>query len=47
MESINNISNLINRNVYMASVDLKDAFFSVPIHYDHQKYLKFIFGYLF
>ena len=31
----------------MASIDLKDAFFSVPIHYDHQKYLKFIFGNLF
>ena len=47
MESINNIVNLIKPNVYMASTDLKDAFFSVPIHYDHQKYLKFIFGNLF
>ena len=47
MESINNISNLINWNVYMASVDLKDAFFSVPIHNDLQKYLKFKFGSLF
>ena len=47
MDSINNVINLIKPNVYMASVDLKDAFFSVTIHYDHQKYLKFIFGYLF
>ena len=47
MESINNVINLIKPNVYMASIDLKDAFFSVPIHYDHQKYLKFIFGNLF
>ena len=31
----------------MASISLKDAFFSVPIHSDHQKYLKFIFGILF
>ena len=46
MESIN-VINLIKPNVYMASIDLKDAFFSVPIHYDHQKYLKFIFGNLF
>ena len=26
---------------FMASIDLKDAFYSVPIHKDHQKYLKF------
>ena len=25
----------------MASVDLKDAFFTVPIHESHQKYFKF------
>ena len=25
----------------MASVDLKDAHYSVPIHQEHQKYLKF------
>ena len=31
----------------MTCIDLKDAFFSVPIHNDHQKYLKFIFGNLF
>ena len=47
MESINNVIKLIKPNVYMASIDLKDAFFSVPIHNDHQKYLKFIFGNLF
>ena len=26
---------------FMASIDLKDAYYSVPIHKDHQKYLKF------
>ena len=31
----------------MASIDLKDAFFSVLTHNDHQRYLKFIFGNLF
>ena len=31
MESINNIINLIKPNVYMTSINLKDAFFSVPI----------------
>ena len=47
MESLFNVINLIRPNVYMASIDLKDAFFSVPIHNDHQKYLKFTFGDLF
>ena len=47
MESLFNVINLIRPNAYMASIDLKDAFFSVPIHNDHQKYLKFIFGDLF
>ena len=28
----------------MTSTDLKYAFFSVHIHNDHQKYLKFMFG---
>ena len=27
---------------YMASIDLHDAYFSIPIHEDHQKYLKFL-----
>ena len=44
MESINNVINLLQPNVYMASIDLKDAFYSVPIHKDHQKYLKLYFN---
>ena len=47
MESINNVLNIIRPNVYMASIDLKDAFFSVPVHSTHQKYLKFTFDDLF
>ena len=31
----------------MPSIDLKDAFFSVPIHSTHRKYLKFTFDDLF
>ena len=31
----------------MAYIDLKDAFFSVPIHSTHQKYLKSVFDALF
>lgn len=26
----------------MASIDIKDAFYSVPIHNDHKKYLRFM-----
>ena len=40
MESIHNVINVIRPNVFMASVDLKDAFFFVPIFKEHQKYLK-------
>ena len=43
MESINNILNIIRRSVYMTSIDLKNAFFSVPIHSTRPKYLKFTF----
>ena len=31
----------------MTAINLKDAFFSVPVHNDHQKCLKFMFGNLF
>ena len=47
VESINNVINLINPNVFIGPIDLKDAFFSVPLHNDHQIYLKSIFGNLF
>ena len=40
MESINNAFNIITLKAYMASIDLKGAFFSAPIHPTHQKYLK-------
>ena len=36
MESIHNVINMVKPGVWMASVDLKDAFYSVPIHCDHQ-----------
>ena len=43
LESITNVLNIIRLNVYLASNDLHDIFFSVPIHLTHQKYLKFTF----
>ena len=41
MESINQVIDIARLNVYMASIDLKDAFYSIPIHPEHRKYLKF------
>ena len=42
IKSINQVRDIIRPNVYMTSIDLKDAFYSIPIHPEHQKYLKFV-----
>ena len=47
MLSINNAFKIIGPYEYMAAIDLTDAFFSIPIHSTHQKYLKFTFCHLF
>ena len=44
MESLTNVLNMIKPGAFMASVDLKDAFYSVPIHPEHQKYFKFFWN---
>ncbi len=44
MEHFQNVLEIIKPGVWMASVDLKDAFYSIPIHESHQKYLKFNWG---
>ena len=41
MESLQSVLNIIRLNCWMASVDLKDAFYTVPILPDHQNFLKF------
>ena len=41
MDSIHTCTQLMKPNCYMGSIDLKDAYFSIPIHRHHQKYLKF------
>ena len=33
---------MVRPNAFLASIDIKDAFYSVPIHSSHKKYLKFI-----
>ena len=44
MESIQNVINMIRPRAWMASVDLKDAYFSIPIYVKHQKYLKILWN---
>ena len=34
---------MIEPGAWMASVDLKDAFFTIPIHSDYRKFFKFIY----
>ena len=41
MESFSTVVNMVKPNCYMASIDLKDAYYSVPIASVDQKYLKF------
>ena len=41
MESIHSVAYCISPNCYMAKIDLKDAYYSVGIHPDYQKFLKF------
>ena len=42
MESIHNVIHMLQRNFWMVSVDLKDAFYSIPVKIEHQKFLKFL-----
>ena len=39
MESLQNVLELIRPGVYITSIDLKDDFYSVPVHKNHQTYL--------
>ena len=41
MESLENVFQIIKKDVWMSSVDLKDAFFTIPVHILHQKHFKF------
>ena len=42
MEGFSSVLELLTPNCWLASVDLKSAYYSVPILGDHQKYLKFL-----
>lgn len=41
METFNNVLQMLKPNCWLASVDLKSAYYSIPIHPEHRKYLKF------
>ena len=44
MDNIQTVLKLITKNCWMASIDLKDAYYSVKVDPLYQKYLKFSFG---
>jgi hypothetical protein len=44
METLESIIKLVRPNCYMSSIDLKDAFYSVPIAPEHKKYLRFFWN---
>ncbi len=41
METFETALKLISRNCYMASLDIKDAYYCVPVHPHYRKYLRF------
>ncbi|XP_068742115.1 uncharacterized protein [Montipora capricornis] len=43
MDTLVTFTRMMKPGCFMASADLKDAYYTVPIHSDHQKYLKFMF----
>jgi len=42
MEDIRTAISLVRKDSYMATIDLKDAYFLIPIHESDRKYLKFL-----
>ena len=43
MDTLDTVIKLMTPGCYMVSIDLKDAYYLLPIHKDHQKFLKFKF----
>ena len=47
MESIHNVIYMVQHNSRMASIDLQDAFYSIPVKIEHQKFLKVLWNMLY
>ena len=43
MEGIHTLKDLLRKGDWLAKIDLKGTFFSIPIHLSHKKFLRFIF----
>ena len=41
MDTLTSILKLVHKDIWMSSVDLKQAYYTCPIAKSHQKYLKF------
>lgn len=41
LEDFRSVKNIISKDCYMANIDLKDAYFLLPIHQRYRKFLKF------
>ena len=42
MDTVQSILKLVTPGCYMATIDLKDAYYSVPVAQEHRKYLRFV-----
>ena len=42
-ETLSSILRLVRKNAFMVKLDIKDAYYSVPIDYEHQKFFRFRF----
>jgi len=42
MEDYRTVCNMLEDGMFLASIDLKDAYHLIPVHLDHQVYLRFV-----